>query len=121
MENPSPPAQSGRFAWGSKQGRTPACQQARRLNEHVSEDADELVSELNALGHDASTKLEKHAHAGIAIAIRIVEVTGAIGELEEQITRLLETGRVRREARGAPREVAAVYGPNGDVLLEVEI
>ena len=39
----------------------------------------------------------------------------------EQITRLLEAMRRRREERGAPREVVAVYGPNGDVLLEVEI
>jgi hypothetical protein len=87
----------------------------------VDQDAEELVGELNALGHAASTKLDESAHAGIAIAIRVLAVTGAIGEIEEQIRRLLGLMRRRREERGASREVVAVYGPNGDVLLEVEI
>ena|ERR1700722_19212270 len=87
----------------------------------VDEDVANLVTELNAFGHDAYPKVETHAHAGIAIAVRILEVTGAIGEFEQQITRLLEATRRRREERGAPREVVAVYGPSGDVLLEVEI
>ena len=87
----------------------------------VDEDAASLVTELTAFEHDTYPKLEQDAHAGIAIAIRVIEDGDEPADLLERISQLLAVMRRRREARGAPRKVAAVYGPNGDVLLEVEI
>jgi hypothetical protein len=90
-------------------------------NRDIDEDAGELVTELNALGHEVRLKLEAGAHAGVAIAIRILDDADGIAELEEHVRQLLGLMRRRREEREAPREVAAVYGPDGSVLLEVEI
>ena len=90
-------------------------------NRDIDEDAAELARELNALGHEAHVKLDAGAHAGIAIAIRILDDPDGIAELEEHVRQLLGGVRTRREERDAPREVAAVYGPDASVLLEVEI
>jgi hypothetical protein len=90
-------------------------------NRDVDEDAMLLVAELRALGHDAHSRLDVGAHAGIALAIRILDAPSGIAGLEEQVREALGEMRRRREQRDAPREVAALFGPDGSALLEVEI
>ena len=89
----------------------------------LQEDLDEIADELERLGHDAYRKSEKRAiHEEIAwTIIRIVEHSIDLARLLEQIRDVLRRARRRREADGKPNEVVKVYGPNGDVLLEVEI
>jgi hypothetical protein len=87
----------------------------------LDEDIEEIVEELDRLGHSPARKLEKAQVAYVGVIIRIVKTAIELDVLVEQIREVLRRTRRRREAEGKPRETVTIYGPNGDVLLEVEI
>jgi hypothetical protein len=90
----------------------------------TEEGLEQVVQELRALGHEPSFvpgRVEFDQFQPLDLVIRLAEMLGAeaVSAIVDVTVRWIR--RVARGRRGRRSDTVKIYGPNGEVLREVEV
>ncbi len=100
---------------------------ARGREDHESEEFAELVSTLEASGHDVQVEVrirEAAGEPGLVVQILEAAITGGAGGVGaatiHELADALRTWLRRRKEFGEEEPRAIIYGPDGEILRELQ-